>query len=160
MRLKTGLLLIATVTLLIYAVNRNPAPIGTSSESTLSDGGSDVPELTWAMLRGMNSQTGKATPEIQAVDEKPVRVPGYIVPLDDDANQLTEFLLVPYNGACVHTPPPPPNQMIFVKMTRGQKANFGLMDAVWVEGTIFLGRRNSPYGPAFYSMTAREVTNY
>jgi len=52
---------------------------------------------------------------VSDLDGMNVRIPGYIVPLDFSAEaKHTEFLLVPYFGACLHTPPPPPNQIIFV----------------------------------------------
>jgi hypothetical protein len=136
------------------------SPIGAGLGRTLPkrEGGPAVVE--WSTLRGLDHHTGKQSEAVKAIDGKPVRVPGYIVPLDDDANQLSEFLLVPYMGACIHTPPPPANQMVYVKMLRGERVNFALMDAVWVEGTIFVGRRSSPYGATFYSMTARAVERY
>ena len=43
-----------------------------------------------------------------------VRLPGYVVPLEDLAAGIKEFLLVPYFGACVHSPPPPANQIVHV----------------------------------------------
>ncbi|MGI9511397.1 MAG: DUF3299 domain-containing protein [Anderseniella sp.] len=55
-------------------------------------------------------------------DNKTVRIPGYLVPLEFDGETITEFLLVPYAGACVHTPPPPANQIIHVTATKGFRA--------------------------------------
>lgn len=43
-----------------------------------------------------------------------VRIPGYIVPLEYDGSKIKQFLLVPYVGACIHVPPPPANQLIYV----------------------------------------------
>lgn len=60
----------------------------------------------------------KATEEIPVVEElngKGVRIPGYVVPLEGYEEAITEFLLVPYFGACIHTPPPPANQIVHVK---------------------------------------------
>lgn len=143
--------------LLVYAVNRQP---GDPLPARAIDSPGGPPEVTWAMLRGLNAQTGEANREVLAVDGQTIRVAGYIVPLDDDQRELSEFLLVPYVGACIHTPPPPANQMIYVKMTRGERARFGLMDGVWVTGKLFIGRRGSPYGPTFYAMTATGVAEY
>ncbi len=158
MRIKTLILLSLTLVLLVFAVNRQPEESLPPSVASIAPDG--PPELTWAMLRGLDPRTGKTNEEIQRVDGQPVRVAGYIVPLDDDAGELTEFLLVPYVGACIHTPPPPPNQMIYVKMTHGERARFALMDGVWVTGRIFVGRRGSPFGPTFYAMTATRVDIY
>ena len=63
------------------------------------------------------------------------RIPGYVVPLEESKAGLTEFLLVPYFGACIHTPPPPSNQIIHVKPRQPPKG-FRSMDTVWVSGTL------------------------
>jgi uncharacterized protein len=64
------------------------------------------------------------------------RVPGYMVLLEDNLEEVTELLLVPYPGACIHVPPPPPNQIVHVIMEGNKKAHVRLwMEAVWVEGT-------------------------
>lgn len=64
-----------------------------------------------------------------------VRIPGYILPLEFDETEVVEFFLVPYVGACIHVPPPPPNQIILVAITSGYKSK-GVFEPVWVEGTI------------------------
>jgi hypothetical protein len=65
-----------------------------------------------------------------------VRIPGFIVPLEfDDAGRIIEFFLVPYFGACLHLPPPPPNQMILGRFAAGFPLP-RLEDAFWVEGTL------------------------
>lgn len=144
----------------VFLVNRD-SPIGAGAGRTVgSTAVNGVPVVEWPALRGLNIHNGKPSAEIEKLNGTKIRVPGYIVPLDDDSRTMTEFLLVPYVGACVHTPPPPANQMIYVKMTRGEKADFGLMDGVWVEGTLFVGRRSSPYGPTYYAMTANRVERY
>ncbi len=159
MSVKTSALLVVVLVLLVYLANQREQPaLRPRSSGAATEGG--VPEVGWDTLRGLDRQTGKPAPAVAALDGKKVRIAGYVVPLEDDANTLSEFLLVPYAGACVHTPPPPPNQMIYVKMTRGHNATAALMDAVWVEGGLFIGRRGSPYGPTFYAMTATGVTPY
>jgi len=76
-----------------------------------------------------------------AVNEKlsgeHVRIPGYLLPLELSGSKVTEFLLVPYVGACIHVPPPPPNQIVHVKVVQkeGYK-NGGLFEPVWVTGKI------------------------
>jgi len=47
------------------------------------------------------------------LDGKLVRLPGYLLPLDLSGNAVTDFLVVPYVGACIHVPPPPPNQIVY-----------------------------------------------
>jgi hypothetical protein len=49
-------------------------------------------------------------------------ISGFIVPLElGSEQQLTSFFLVPYFGACIHYPPPPPNQLIFVRVDGAMK---------------------------------------
>ena len=71
------------------------------------------------------------------VDGKLVRIPGYILPLQRDESGVTEFLLVPWVGACIHTPPPPPNQMVHVSIPEGTEDR-GRFAAIWLDGTIEL----------------------
>jgi hypothetical protein len=158
MQLKTLILASIVVVGLVFLVNReDPVGVGLSRAFPANQ---QLPAVDWPVLRGLNVQTGKASEDVAKLEGTKIRVPGYIVPLEDETQTLTEFLLVPYMGACIHTPPPPANQMIYVKMTRGERVNFGLNDGVWVEGTMFVGRRSSPYGPTYYAMTASNVSKY
>jgi len=66
-----------------------------------------------------------------------VKIPAYITPLDFDGNtKLKEFLLVPYMGACIHTPPPPANQVVHAKSPELIVVD-NVYDPVWVIGTIY-----------------------
>jgi hypothetical protein len=67
-------------------------------------------------MRGLNFRTGEMTPELQVVINGVAGVPGYMVPLEDNLEEVTDFLLVPYLGACIHVPPPLPNQIAHVIM--------------------------------------------
>ena len=58
------------------------------------------------------------------------------MPLEIDAKSVSEFLLVPYFGACIHVPPPPANQTVLVTTANGQPYQGGLFDTVWVEGRM------------------------
>ena len=64
-----------------------------------------------------------------------IRMPGYALPLEYSEEGVTEFLLVPYIGACIHVPPPPPNQIVFVRVTQEFKAA-DLYTPVWITGRI------------------------
>ena len=64
-------------------------------------------------------------------------MPGYLLPLELDGTRVTEFFLVPYVGACIHVPPPPPNQIVLVKMVaNGSYQSSRLFEPVWVTGII------------------------
>ena len=74
-----------------------------------------------------------------------VRLPGFAIPLEAKADKVTEFLLVPYFGACIHSPPPPANQIVHAisaKPLKGMRS----MDAIWVHGTLSLKRADTPWG--------------
>ena len=64
-----------------------------------------------------------------------VRIPGYALPLEFEGTAVSEFLLVPYVGACIHSPPPPLNQIVFIKVSE-PFASKGLFTPVWVEGVL------------------------
>ncbi len=60
-------------------------------------------------------QQAPDAPVVKSLDGQQVKLPGYIVPLEvNEEGRTTEFLLVPYYGACIHVPPPPPNQIVHI----------------------------------------------
>ena len=67
-----------------------------------------------------------------------VRLPGYLLPLEFSGKQVSEFLLVPWVGACIHTPPPPPNQIVHVKPEKPVEMS-GMFAPVWVTGQLTTG---------------------
>jgi hypothetical protein len=87
------------------------------------------------------------------------RLPGYIVPLDESAQGMKEFLLVPYFGACIHSPPPPANQIVHVFSAKRVKG-FHSMDTVWVVGTLKTERGDSTMGNSAYRIDAIAVERY
>jgi uncharacterized protein len=70
-----------------------------------------------------------------SLDGARIRIAGFMVPLDEAKGEVSEFLLVPYFGACIHVPPPPANQIIDVIPDKPVKG-FHMMDAVWVKGVL------------------------
>ena len=102
------------------------------------------------------------------LDGENIRLPGYLLPLEFENKKVTEFLLVPWVGACIHTPPPPPNQIVHVKLSEGFDIGDDIFTAVWVNGVMkseknnpelsFVdGKQNVDVG---YVMQAQEVTLY
>lgn len=111
------------------------------------------------MMRDMRAAWDNA-PTVAAMDGATVRLPGYLVPLEETKGGLKEFLLVPYFGACIHTPPPPANQIVHVVTTKAVKG-FRMMDTVWVSGTLSIRRRqDSMMGMSGYRMDAMVVERY
>lgn len=98
-------------------------------------------------------------PTVPALDGAAVKLPGYVVPLDEVKGELKEFLLVPYFGACIHTPPPPANQIVHVVANPPVKG-FRSMDTVWVSGTLKTQRQDSGMGVSGYRMEVQRVEAY
>ena len=88
-----------------------------------------------------------------------IRIPGFIVPLEEAHHQISEFLLVPYFGGCIHVPPPPSNQIIHVFPVKPLK-NMNSMDAVWVSGVLEVFSSDTNMGSAGYRMKAEVVERY
>ncbi len=96
-------------------------------------------------------------PSNEALAGVAARLPGFMVPIDFDGQQVRRFLLVPYFGACIHTPPPPANQMVYVEYPEGFDFR-QLYEPVMVSGTFELERhQDEELGTAGYSMTADNV---
>ena len=76
---------------------------------------------------------------VDALDGRDVEIPGYALPLEYTGAEISEFLLVPYVGACIHVPPPPPNQIVYVRFAEGFESA-GLFTPVLVAGRISAGR--------------------
>lgn len=92
-------------------------------------------------------------------DGKRVRIPGYTVQLDISGTETHEFLLVPYVGACIHVPPPPPNQIVYV--TSISPVTLGEMfDPVWVTGTMRARALSIEIADVGYHIEADAVTPY
>lgn len=87
-----------------------------------------------------------------------IRIPGYVVPLDMLGGAIREFLLVPYFGACIHTPPPPANQIIQVRLRT--RRDLQTMDAIWVNGRLGLARVETGMGVSGYVLEAEAVEPY
>ncbi|NOE34888.1 DUF3299 domain-containing protein [Ruegeria sp. HKCCD7318] len=88
---------------------------------------------------------------------KTILIPGYIVPLTLEGGMVTEFLLVPVAGSCVHTPSPPPNQVIHVAYSKGVEFR-SIFDAFWIEGELYAEERLSDV--SFFDGAAIVVSNY
>lgn len=116
--------------------------------------------IDWRVLAGLDYEKGTRTDTLKKLDGKKVRMPGFVVPLDDADEEGAEFLLVPYYGACVHTPPPPPNQMAFVTMANKKPVKLALFDAVWMEGTLRITDYDSPYGQVGYTIEGLSMKPY
>jgi len=100
-----------------------------------------------------------ASPVVPGLEGRAIRMPGLVVPLEGDGETVTEFLLVPYYGACIHVPPPPSNQTVYVSAADGARIR-ELFDAVWVTGTLSVQRHSSDLAEAGYTLVASKVEPY
>ena len=116
--------------------------------------------IDWRVLAGLDYTNGKSTDTLKKLEGKLVRIPGFVVPLDDFQDEGAEFLLVPYYGACVHTPPPPPNQIVMVEMTGKKAVKLNLFDAVWMSGRLKIASVESPYGTVGSQLEGLKVEPY
>lgn len=110
------------------------------------------------MLKRMREVWDNAPTNPQLIGQV-VRIPGFVVPLEDTKDGLKEFLLVPYFGACIHSPPPPANQIIHV-LPRTPAKGFRSMDTVWISGPLATVRTDSYMGAASYRIDATDVQPY
>lgn len=105
-------------------------------------------------------QTLVSTRVIEAFDGKAIRIPGFIVPLEqNDEQKATAFFVVPYFGACLHMPPPPPNQILYVEYKEGIAVE-NLYDPYWFEGTVKIDNHESALGTSAYSLVLDSFALY
>jgi len=98
-------------------------------------------------------------PVVKALDGQSVSLPGFVVPLEGDSEVITEFLLVPYFGACIHVPPPPPNQIVHVTIKGGVPID-SLYDAIVVTGIISTETWSGEIAQVGYKMKAVGVAPF
>jgi uncharacterized protein len=95
---------------------------------------------------------------VEELNGKSVRIPGYMIPFDiNQMSEVKEFLLVPYFGACIHVPPPPPNQIIYV--VSDEAVAFG-WEPVWLEGVLETSRKINDLGSAAYTLNLSKLEPY
>lgn len=125
-------------------------------------GGSEPPppptvdDKRWLSERRLQPGADGAPAVVTELDGKRVRIGGYVVPLDFEATTVKEFLLVPFVGACIHVPPPPPNQIIYVKAAKGFDVA-GSFDPVYVTGTLKVASQYTGLAETGYAIDAEKV---
>lgn len=125
--------------------HNSPEADGFSDQGGLKQG-SGLPEVMYS-ARTVPSLSGRE-----------VRLGGYPVPLETDSKgRSTEFFLVPYPGACIHVPPPPPNQIVMVRYPDGIALD-DIYAPLWVDGTLRIEPVRNELADAAYVMSAAEVT--
>ena len=123
-----------------------------SADATMPEDATPLPQIkegTWMSMKRRQPGGDRPPRVVEELNGKRVSIGGYMVPLDFDATSVKEFLLVPYVGACVHVPPPPVNQIVYVKTDKGLEID-QLFDPVTVTGTmkteaVFTGLADTGY---------------
>lgn len=119
-----------------YALQRDEAKkMADAEREKLARQGVDLDALYEKYVAWATEVERRGTLTEKRLDGEQVAIAGYLLPLDFDPNGTTEFLLVPYFGACIHEPPPPPNQVVYVKASAPYAAK-SLFEAVTISGTM------------------------
>ena len=126
--------------------------------------GDDVQNLSDSNVRAVElfnayQEAVRSAPVVSELDGQRVRLPGFVVPLDFEGTEISEFLLVPYFGACIHTPPPPSNQIVYVTTVAAYPLK-ELFEPVWVTGEISTQAHLNEVGDAGYTLQARIIEPY
>lgn len=119
----------------------------------------DAVEVDWRLLGELDYISGKAPADLSSLDGKMVRIPGFMIPLEDNAKEVKEFLLVPTPQACIHVPPPPPNQMVLVEMVEGSKGTI-MFGPVWIYGKLSLSPKRHFYGVSSFTLAGTYIEQY
>lgn len=120
------------------------------------------PDLGGVVQHGMTPAAPGAIDPMDVVTEYndvQVKIAGYVLPLDFEDTNVKEFLLVPYVGACIHVPPPPPNQIIYVTSEDGIEVG-GMFEPVWATGTLETASLSSDLADVGYMMTLDSTEPY
>lgn len=129
-------------------------PKGVPYGEIIGQGDLDLEAHQWAPIFDENAFKLNET-----LDGALVSIPGFIIPLKQSSRGVTQFMLVPYVGACIHTPPPPPNQLVLVN-SRKPWPNDKLWDPVWVSGTLSTHLQSTDLGETGYELRAQAMEVY
>ncbi|MDH5361204.1 MAG: DUF3299 domain-containing protein [Gammaproteobacteria bacterium] len=108
-------------------------------------------------LRLKIKQLWDVAPVVKELEGKLVKIPGYVVPIEDNGKKVTEFLLVPYHGACIHVPAPPANQTVYVITGDAEAKIRKVFDTVWVTGIVKLEKVDRELATSGYTLLATKV---
>lgn len=141
----------------LEALMNPPDYIGQIQDGSSEDNMDTLSELAKNNAQVQRFQSALASTKIvKEVIGKKIRVPGFIVPLEGEDQMITEFFIVPFFGACLHMPPPPPNQIIHVEYADGVELT-NLYDPYWFEGTLSVKNISNDLGASAYGMTIKSV---
>jgi hypothetical protein len=129
-------------------------PDGIPYGEIISEGERDEQQDTWRPIFDEN-----ASKLNDAFKDAYIKIPAYMIPIDQSLKGVTSFIMVPYVGACIHTPPPPPNQLIYGEISPAWKQD-NLWDAVWVTGRISHEAQSTDVADTGYTLKADKIEIY
>ena len=129
-------------------------------EDLLPRGQTTIPKTLRGVLPHDQGDLAASQPQSTGVrtdwNGRIVRLPGFIVPIDYRGTGVSAFILVPYVGACVHVPPPPANQLVFVT-TGDPYESKGLFEAVNVTGLFGTASTSTQVAEIGYALSAEKI---
>ena len=129
-------------------------PPGVPYSEIIGEGEMDIINDTWDPIYDANGV--KLNEELNGAF---IKMPGFIIPFEINNEGVTEFMLVPYVGACIHVPPPPANQLVMVKTDTPWPGD-ELWDPVWVTGTMQTKLQDTELGQTGYFIAAEAMEVY
>lgn len=136
-------------------------PLSAKAQAAVVELNQRVDEMTdveiATALAAIDEEGSVLVPEM---DDTDVALSGYLVPLDFDAERVSEFVLVPYFGACIHVPPPPPNQIVYVKFREGLAMSVleeGFYTPFRVKGRLRAAPAKTELADVGYQLTASGI---
>lgn len=129
-------------------------PPGVPDSEIIGEGEIDLANDTWNPIYDAN-----AIKLNEDLDGAYIKMPGFIIPFEMGATGVSNFMLVPYVGACLHTPPPPANQLVMVDAAKPWPGD-ELWDPVWVTGKMRTQLQSTKLGQTGYSIVADEMEVY
>jgi len=113
-----------------------------------------------ALYKIMDEEFNQAPPNLKLAG-KTVKIPGFVSPLDENNGMVGDFLLVPYFGSCIHSPPPPVNQTVLVNPKEGGSISMSkIRRPVWVVGEIKVERSSTDLAEAAYRIENARLEEY
>lgn len=134
----------------------------TGEKSVLHDSvvsSTKVTEIDWTLLQTLSPESSNIPNALRNLNGVSVKIPGFMIPLEDNQDFVQEFLFVPTPMACIHVPPPPQNQIIHVVMASGKTAKMSY-GPVWLIGKMMISERESKLVKASFQMTGSQVLPY
>lgn len=153
-----SLTLALCVMMISLSLSANNEPVEVYWEDLVPEGFNELAPPA-VQHNGEMSQLQPDAPVVETYDKKRVKIPGFVVPLEGDGELTTEFLLVPYFGACIHVPPPPSNQIVYVKFEEGVRID-NIYDAIWVTGTLSTDGWKGDIASVGYRLTGEAVEGF